>query len=93
MWHIQCYSCYKPGDKSWMMKGLDCDHIIVDRCLFLLSCLLWSLYCLFIDLRLLITSLWYLQNFLLYFNVLLSVKRKSLLCLFTLTGYPTYTLR
>jgi len=20
-----CYSCYKPVDKSWMSKGLDCD--------------------------------------------------------------------
>jgi hypothetical protein len=20
-WHPSCYSCYKPGDKSWMRKG------------------------------------------------------------------------
>jgi hypothetical protein len=26
--------CYKPGDKSRMKKGLDLDHIIVDRCFF-----------------------------------------------------------
>ena len=21
MWHPSCYSCYKPGDRSWMRKG------------------------------------------------------------------------
>jgi hypothetical protein len=21
MWHLSCYSCYTPGDKSWMRKG------------------------------------------------------------------------
>jgi hypothetical protein len=25
MWHPSCYSCYKPGDKSWMRKGRYCD--------------------------------------------------------------------
>ena len=23
MWHPSWYSCYKPGDKSWMRKGVD----------------------------------------------------------------------
>jgi len=26
MWNTSCYSCYKPGDKSWMMKGPKCDY-------------------------------------------------------------------
>jgi hypothetical protein len=26
MWHPSCYSCYKPSDKSRMMKGPDCDY-------------------------------------------------------------------
>ena len=26
MWHPSCYSCYKPGDKSWTKKGLDADY-------------------------------------------------------------------
>jgi hypothetical protein len=26
MWHLSCCSCYKPGDKSWMKKGPDCDY-------------------------------------------------------------------
>jgi hypothetical protein len=21
-----CFSCYKPGDKSWKRKGPDCDY-------------------------------------------------------------------
>jgi hypothetical protein len=25
MWHLSCYSCCKPGDKSWMKKRPDCD--------------------------------------------------------------------
>jgi hypothetical protein len=25
MWHLSCYYCYKPGDKSRMRKGPDCD--------------------------------------------------------------------
>jgi hypothetical protein len=25
MWYLLCYSCYKPGDKSLMRKGLDSD--------------------------------------------------------------------
>jgi hypothetical protein len=25
MWHLLCYSSYKPSDKSWMKKGIDCD--------------------------------------------------------------------
>ena len=26
MLHQSCYSCYKPGDKSWMSKGPHCDY-------------------------------------------------------------------
>jgi len=74
-----------------MMKGLDFDHIIVDHCLFLLSFLCWSLYCLFVDLR-----LWYLQNFLLYPNVFLKCKDGetflSIYYISVLTIYPTYTI-
>ena len=25
-WHPSCYSCYKPGDKSWMRKWPDIDY-------------------------------------------------------------------
>ena len=25
-WNSSYYSCYKPGDKSWMRKGPDCDY-------------------------------------------------------------------
>ena len=26
MWHLSCYSCYKPGDKSWMSTNLVISH-------------------------------------------------------------------
>jgi hypothetical protein len=26
MWYPSSYSCYNPGDKSWMRKGQDCDY-------------------------------------------------------------------
>jgi hypothetical protein len=26
LWYPSRYSCYKPGDKSWMRKGLDYDY-------------------------------------------------------------------
>ena len=26
MWHPSCYSCHKPGDKSWITKGTNCDY-------------------------------------------------------------------
>jgi hypothetical protein len=25
-WHPACYSRYKPDDKSWMLKGRNCDY-------------------------------------------------------------------
>jgi hypothetical protein len=25
-WHLTCYSCYKPGEKSYMRKGSDRDY-------------------------------------------------------------------
>jgi hypothetical protein len=25
-WHLSCYFCYKPSDKSWIGKGPDCDY-------------------------------------------------------------------
>ena len=25
--HASCYSCWKSGDKSWIRKGKDCDHV------------------------------------------------------------------
>jgi len=27
LWHPSSYSCYKPGDKSWMRKGPECGHL------------------------------------------------------------------
>jgi len=26
MWHMSYYPCYKPGNKSWMRKGPNCDY-------------------------------------------------------------------
>ena len=26
MWHLSCYSSYKPGDKSWMRKWPDYNY-------------------------------------------------------------------
>ena len=26
MWHLSYYPCYKPGNKSWMRKGPNCDY-------------------------------------------------------------------
>ena len=26
MWHPSCYSCHKPGDKSWITKEANCDY-------------------------------------------------------------------
>jgi len=26
MWHLECFSCYKHGDKSWMRKGPDSNN-------------------------------------------------------------------
>ena len=26
IWHPSCYSCNKPGDKSWIKNGPDCDY-------------------------------------------------------------------
>ena len=26
MWHLLCYTCYKPSDKTWMRKEPDCYY-------------------------------------------------------------------